>query len=334
MTAPDAGRLLNPAQGIKPLDFGGGGITGSVDAEGRLIALNSFHEQSGYVTLTAADPFPEDQRYNPAAVRHYRAGLARLVGFGPQVAPVARREAFLLADAIPQIRLTFGGGTQATMTAWAHSGGAVQLWTVGTSARWRGRLSLQRCAYTQLTEGGPVRMPPVETHVRFADGVLTIENPALRWAAAIAGFPPGSPWERTADGPVEVDLQGQSGTTTLAYGFGPDTAVARTSALEIAQTAPDSLQAVLDFWHEHLALVPENLLIRRGLIYSLMLAVPVGETCCILTDHMLLPLSWNRDAYYVARALLRWHPALADAVRRHVLWMFEVADRPAGVWGR
>jgi hypothetical protein len=334
MTVPNAGRALNPAQGLKPLDFGGSGITGSVDADGRLIALNTLHEQFGYVTLTTADPFPEEQRYNPAEVRRYRAGLAQLVGFGPQAAPVVRRDVLLIADAIPQIRLVFGDDTQATMTAWAHAGGAVQLWTSDASLRWRGRLSLQRCAYTQLTEGGPVPMPPVVSHVRFADGLLSIENPALKWAAAIAGFLPDGSWEQVADGPVEVDLQGRAGTTTLVYGFGPDAAAARESALRIAQAAPHSLQTELDFWQERLSLAPENFLVRRGLSYGLMLAVPVGETRCILTDHMLLPLSWNRDAYYVACALLKGHPALADVVRRHMLWMFEVADRPSGMWGR
>jgi GH15 family glucan-1,4-alpha-glucosidase len=49
---------------------------------------------------------------------------------------------------------------------------------------------------------------------------------------------------------------------------------------------------------------------------------------------MLLPLSWSRDAYYVARALLRWHPELAEIVRRHLLWMFETAERVDGLWGR
>jgi hypothetical protein len=53
----------------KPLDFGAYGVNGSLDSFGRLIALNTFHPRHGYVTLTSADPFPEPERYNPAAVR-------------------------------------------------------------------------------------------------------------------------------------------------------------------------------------------------------------------------------------------------------------------------
>ena len=144
------------------------------------------------MSLTTADPFPEDQRYNPAAVRRYRAGLAQLDGFGPlETGKVIRRAASLLADAIPQVRLTFEDGRQAVMTAWAQGGGAFQRWEFDATPTWRGRLSLQRCAYTQLTEGGPVPMPAIETAARFGEGVLTIENPALPWAVAIAGFPAG-----------------------------------------------------------------------------------------------------------------------------------------------
>ncbi len=178
---------LDPAHGVKPLDFGAEGLTGSVDPHGRLIALNIYHPRYGYATLTTADPFPEDRRYDPAAVRAYRAGLAELAGFGPVfVSPVVSRDAFLLEHAIPHIRLTLADGTQAECTTFVAKGGAIQVWQCPSAPRWRGRLSLQRCAYTQLTEGGPVEMPPVETYAEFADSMLTFHNPALGLAAAIS----------------------------------------------------------------------------------------------------------------------------------------------------
>lgn len=329
----ETGRLLNPDQGIKPLDFGGDGVVGSVDSSGRLIALNTYHPQHGFVSLTVADPFPEERRYNPAAVRRYRAGLAQLDGFGP-FGRVTQRTAALLADAIPQVRLTFNDGRRAVMTAWAQGGGAFQCWECDSPLTWQGRLSLQRCAYTQLTEGGPVPMPPAETLARFVDGVLTIENPALSWTAAIAGFPSGASWERRAHGPLEIEIAGQPGVTTLAYGFGPTASAAREAVQRLSQDPASRLDAAVQGWTAHFEGAPDDLVIRRGLSYGLMLAVPVGGACCLLTDHMLLPLSWNRDAYYVASALLHWRAELADVVRRHLLWIFEVAERRDGVWGR
>jgi hypothetical protein len=211
---------LDPAQGIKPLDFGEMGVNGSVDAYGRLIALNTFHAQHGYVTLTTADPFPRDQWRDQAAVRAYRAGLATLRGFGPDV-EVASSEAFLLDGAIPCVRLELVDGARAEVTTLAHTGGAIQRWQIdGAIPRWRGQLSVQRCAYAQLTEGGPIPMLPVQTHATFEAGTLTLENPALGQAAAISGFAAGEPWATRADGPVEIDLPGADGTTTLVFGFG------------------------------------------------------------------------------------------------------------------
>ncbi len=334
MSTAFQGRALDPARHSKPLDFGEEGVIGSVDRAGRLIALNTYHPRFGFVTLTSANPFPEDQRYNAAAVRQYRAGLATLDGFGPQLPPITSVRASLLADAIPQLDLTLSDGAQARMIAWAGGGGAFQRWEIPFAHRWRGRLSLQRCAYTQLTEGGPLPMPPLRTHARFADGVLTVENPALGWAVALAGFAPGPSWERRADGPLEIDLPGAGGTCTLVYAFGPTADAARAAARRLASHPTGDLTGAIQSWHERLAETHAHLAVRRGLAYGLMLAVPVGETRCILTDHMLLPLSWNRDAYYVARALLRWRPETADIVRRHLLWMFEVAERPVGAWGR
>jgi len=305
---------------IKPLDFGCNGITGSVDPYGRLIALNTYHDQVGYITLTTADPFPEDHRYDPSTVRAYRAALARLDGFGPRLA-VTRSEAFLLEYAIPSIRLTTENGSVITSTTIGTPSGAVQHWESDQPLRFQGRLSLQRCAYTQLTEGGPVEMPPVITHAVLKDGTLTIENPALQRTVTITGFAPGESWERRVDGPIDLDLW-LPPDATLTYTCGDHAADSRSfdKILEAEQLRWLSL-----------AQAPDRLT-RRGLLYGLLLAVPVGDGICILTDHMLLPLAWNRDAYYVARAFLSWNRH--DLVDRHLRWMFATAERPQGYWGR
>ncbi|HEX3049499.1 MAG TPA: hypothetical protein VHP83_02510, partial [Aggregatilineaceae bacterium] len=283
---------LDPNQTIKPLDFGHSGITGSVDPHGRLIALNTYHDQVGYITLTTADPFPEDRRYDPSAVRAYRAALARLDGFGPRLT-VTQSEAALLEHAIPSIRLTTENGARITSTTIGTSSGAVQRWQSDQPLRFQGRLSLQRCAYTQLTEGGPVEMPPVITHATFADGTLTIENPALQRTVTITGFAPGDSWERRTAGPIDLDLW-LPPDATLTYTFGDHAADPR--------PFDELLASERQRWSS-LAQAPDRLT-RRGLLYGLLLAVPVGDSICILTDHMLLPLAWNRDAYYVARTFL------------------------------
>jgi hypothetical protein len=332
--------VLNSHAGYKPLDFGADGITGSVNRDGRIIALNCYHPQHGYVTLTSAAAFPDHERYNPDAVRAYRASLVDLGGFGLYFSePITHREAELLEDAIPHIRLHFANGGNAEVTTFVCDGGAYQIWDVkGIQPSWGGGLSLQRCAYTQLTEGGPLPALPVEKNMRaVGDGILIVENPALGWAAALAGLTDGMKWDsRDIDSVgIQVFHGYWEGNFVLTYAFGATADIAAENVRRLArQDAGACLEEVLTLWRARWAGVPNDLLIRRGLAYSLMVAVPAGEGICLLTDHMILPLSWNRDSYYAARALLDWQPEMADIVRRHLLWMFEQAERPDGLWAR
>ena len=72
---------------------------------------------------------------------------------------------------------------------------------------------------------------------------------------------------------------------------------------------------------------------RRGLACARTVALRAGsDAVCILADHEILPLSWNRDAYYVA-TLLR-ERGDRELVTAHLRWLFRVAERPGGVWGR
>jgi uncharacterized protein len=91
-------------------------------------------------------------------------------------------------------------------------------------------------------------------------------------------------------------------------------------------------------WPEGLG--PLEPVVRRGLAYVLgCCSVPVGDAICLVTDHRILPLSWTRDAYFAAWALLAWHRAggpgeATGVVRRHLDWLFDVAVRPEAWWAR
>lgn len=333
--------ILNGRAPYKPLDFGGGGVTGSVDADGCLIALNGYHAQHGYITLTAADPFPDDQRYDPRAVRAYRASLVHLRGFGCRAdAPITRRTSALLSGALPRLTQHYADGSLHILT-FAANGGAYQLWRAeGVVPRWAGRFNLMRCAYTQLTEGGVIAAPPVVQQVRLQDGVLTVENPALGAAVAVHGFAPDQALANTYQGAATLDLAlngAQSGA--LCYAFGETAQEAANHAVQLAHGSPSAhFREAGMAWAHRMRDFDQNPLVQRGLVYCLLCAVPVGEGVCLLTDHMLLPLSWNRDAYYMARALLAWRGNQSETfevVRRHLIWLFEQAQRLNGThWAR
>ncbi len=334
-------RLLDPKLGVKPLDFGADGVTGSIDLNGHLIALNTYHPTYGYSTLTVAAPFSDALRYRPAAVRAYRASLATMTGFGPTCTRYAlHRQAYLLNDAIPQLDFELENEGRVITTTFATQGGAFQQWTfenVPTPITWRGTLALQRCAYTQLTEGGPLPAPPVVANVVLRDGILTIENEHLGQTVAIIGlWHHYEQWEANDNGLVELTFSSDAQQVSLIFAFGNSAQAARQRVRELA--ALDITQLFLtqrNIWQQRWQNVPNNSLVRRGLAYGLMMSIPVAGTTCLLTDHMLLPLSWNRDAYYIAHAFLQWHlPETTELVRQHLLWMFEVAEQHEGWWGR
>jgi uncharacterized protein len=324
---------------MKPLDFGGGGINGSVDAYGRIIALNFYHPEYGYVTLTSADPFPEDQRYNPQAVRAYRKSLAALEGFGVQWDETADLQYLpFTPHSMPQLKVSSKYGT-----IYCDEGGIIQRWHYfnqdDKSYQWGGTFSLQRCAYTQLTEGGPVPIPPIVTHLTFSDGILTIENPLLNRVIAVLGLPEGESVDLYHEGVVKFHVpivKPVDDYFITVYGIGStrDEAIYHAHRLLQRTGEADLLEKnrkYLDMWQGTFHFPS----LGRGLVYSYNMAVPVGEGSCLLTDHMLLPLSWNRDAYYLARALLSWHDDVKDVVRRHLIWMFQIAERTAdGAWAR
>lgn len=313
---------------MKPLDFGEAGVTGSIDSAGCVIALNFYHPQYGYVTLSSAPPFPESERYNPAVVRAYRASLANAAGFGVRFdPPAAPQSASLLEAAIPQIELEVGSEV-ARIVTFADARGAVQEWEANARVSWGGSMSLQRCAYTQLTEGGPLPMPDLRLRAFAYEDLLVIHNPVLGAAVAIAGLDVSGLAEQESDQPLQLDLPVQE--HKLAYGVGLSVEEAVSNARWLAERA--TLEVATALWRSRLEAAPDDLLLRRALAYGQMMAVPVGEGTCLLTDHMLLPLSWNRDAYFAARALLS--AGEREIVRRHLLWTFETAERQNNIWAR
>lgn len=157
---------------MKPIDFGADGVNGCLDKHGRIVALNFYHAQHGYVTLTTADPFPDALRYDQAAVRAYRSSFATLDGFGilPQ-APIDECITVNGEGTLPQTTLMLNDGRRLMGETLVDQAITYQRWCWGSATgevKFVGRLSLQRCAYTQLTEGGVIQAPAVESRVSSA----------------------------------------------------------------------------------------------------------------------------------------------------------------------
>ena len=347
---------LDTRADYKPLDFGGFGIMGSLNRDGKIIALNAVHPQYGYVTVTSARSFTETMRHSAIAVRNYRREMVSLEGFGLNFnSPIMQREVFLIEHAIPKMRLGLRGGLIAEVVTFVMAYGSqafvIQKWNFETDqpflrCHWRGTLSIQRSAYTQLTEGGPLSPPTIDTrwhHSVVHPKGLILENRNLHYQFYIGGL---SMFDQTHPaihkGRVHVTVPVTWDTSqelTFIYAISPSSSLPVEEPLSMSITAAFVSQT--EIWQQRWQDYdfddhPLDMIIRRGLVYAYFCSVPVYvDAICMLTDHMLLPLSWNRDSYYAAIALLHWNEAMYDIVRQHLIWLFEVAERTEqGYWGR
>jgi hypothetical protein len=202
---------------------------------------------------------------------------------------------------------------------------------------------------TQLTEGGVIPIPPATIQVRFEGERMDVHNPALETILAVFGLPPGSSFDRSGNRihieiPGRVHLKsGEKIQFSLIYAYSTtfqETArqTGTLAGLDLEAARKKRYQAINEFWQAiDRQLPPEaQRLAHRAVAYSRdCCALPVDESICLLTDHQILPLSWTRDGYYMAAALLAQPvPAHLDLVRRHLTWLFEKAQRPDGYWGR
>jgi uncharacterized protein len=365
---PGSRTALDPSRAYKPLDVGEAGVAASVDPAGRLLAVSQGHPEHGVVVLEACPPLPEHARRDAVAVRNYRSALAArdAPAFGPRAAgpgrpetnghgwpAAARPRAWLLEHAIPATGLPGVRGPALATVVPADGDnparGLVQVVLPGVEApplRWDGTVRMGRAAYSELTERAPLPQPATRPAAELVAGHPVLHDRALRWAVALAGdLAPGAR-VGLQDGWLRVDAKVRPGGRLVALGLGPDPEEAVAAARELAAAGPDAtLRSALDRWRSRwagwpLAKGPLEPLARHGLAYLLgCCAVPVRDTTCLVTDHRILPLAWTRDAYFMAGALLAWARAGGPAealhtVRRHLDWLFGVAERPEGWWAR
>ena len=316
-------RPLDARRPYKPLDIGNGIVAGSLTPGGRWLELGIAHPRHGRVVLTDAPRFTAstaDQR----AVRVYRASLAsrEREGFGLAVPPLAN--VALVEDSFPLATHEIGR-TRIEIVTFAPPGarGAVQIARVSGDANVlssTGTPRLSRAAYTQLTPGGA--LPPVAEQPRTGaeDGVIWIADDALEAAAAIA-----------LANPAEATV-----AFAIALALSRDEALATATAL--VQDAETLWERTRERRHEYwqgVDLGPGDEVARRGVAYAVDCAASRLSSVAVLADHVILPLVWTRDAYYVCRMLLAVDRAAAsDVVLRFLRWCFEVAERPDGWWPR
>lgn len=364
----------------KPVDLGCGRLSASVSADGQLLSINTYHPQVGFITLTPIEQFPDTQFYQPAFVRDYRRRLIDLAeqpghGFGLRVRGEAWRPTLhLLENSAPLMRYHVGTLEITSLFLAGESENfnhliqQIEISNTGETTaifpyEFGGTWSLNRCSYAELTEDGPLPMPPLENALEVRANHLSLVNGNLRARADVFLFDNGSPLplspaRKTVAEPVryahhgEIHLKkGEKRELSLVYVLAPSLEEPPSIAASQIEEWSYKAQAALFHWKpwedETAAFI-----VQRNINYILSCcAVPItDEHICVITDHQLLPLAWNRDAYYMIRLLLAaeqqservveasWQPLWREKIQRvskgHLLWLFETAERPHRYWGR
>lgn len=345
----------------KPLDFGNGSLSASVKADGRIIAINRPHRKHGFITLTSMEQFPNDKWYDPAFVRRYRKELAESsIGFGVVPQGFTIPNIYLMNNKHPYFHY-HETGMEVSSTFFIKKEDYVvqqmelvnhQEKEIKIPIELGGQISLNRSSYGQLTEGGPIPIPPAILDVAVSGNVIAIGNHSLGAHAEITILENNQPIllgeeqftvckPFTLNQVIQVAIQpNERKVLTVIYALGEQTETPLASGgclpvneLDFTEKGPLSS---ID-WKEFV--------IGRNIDYIVSCcAVPVhSESICIITDHQLLPLAWNRDAYYMMQLLFdslphkkesSWRQKVQQIIKGHLIWMFEDAERPDGYWGR
>jgi len=300
----------------KPIDVGSGVMCASFDTRSAAwLSLGMPHLEHGFVELSDLPPFDEHRRGDPAATRRHRMAMTdaahaflvvELDGSPPALA-ADLAGADVASWSAPGIRVTSSG---------APDGGIRQLWTIEggvREVRVRVRGRLDRPALAEITELDPPPPTGATTVLTAVDATVTVAAIALPATVLIRVGGPAMRWAE-ADGELIGTLEAGG---ELAFELA---AVGGRAAHEDVRSGaePDRLTA-------------------RALSYvrgCTALRVGDGERGFI-TDHRILPLSWTRDAYWQALALLAADgPGDRTRVADHLRWLWRRCERPDGRWVR
>lgn len=287
----------------------------------KILQLSCFHPVHGIVTACPFAQFDGNRFHDPTYVRAYRSKLLDYVRSGTP------GYGLLFEGKISDLNIGYFdekwivitysiGEAQILTKLWITGGGdVVQSTTVSSTASdvldldytLSLGLSVNRASYGQLTEGGPIPIPPSRNE-------LKLSSSGSRWAiinenldAMVEGtlFQNGRPVNVEAQinecvvngGPIDKRFNGKlqvppGGVRTLTATFNLRPGVVSTPVPTSLSSSPPSASGS---WR--LEQSPSALIIQRNLEYILNNCVfSVGnDAICFITDHVALPLGWNRD---------------------------------------
>lgn len=367
----------------KTIDLGNNnGTSVALGPLGSVLQLSTFHPCQGIVVASPYEQFDGNRFRDQQYVRSYRKHMLNSVrggipGFGLRFNDAVHHVAidFQAANLIT-VSFPLPGGLSVALSVRVEEDGELVQSAVVTSSSTSNAtvrvgytldlgISVNRASYGQLTEAGPIPIPKSQNQLKMDGGgkYFSITNPHLE--AHLEGCLEADGItvnldhvrEQVAfDLPINaesthwLDMPPASERVIVArLKLFPDTELRH--GFDVPLCAKKRLTAGMrQVWLNNATL--ESFIIRRNLEYILgCLVVPVShEQVALMTDHVALPLGWNRDNYWqlwfilnvrrnldslvLPEAISGYRNAIDQTAKGHLLWVFRGAQRPHGYWHR
>ena len=318
----------------KPVDVGDGSVRWSFAQDGGWLSVGALDRKFGLVELVGVPRLEPDARNDPDRVRRHRDGLADAT---QAVISYPGSKGHWDPERADWSLRGNGWRSTAALAQGDVPGSLVQrheLVCEGASTftvRLTGRVD--RPEYAMIT---PVGRPPdrlahtvVEIHADDRGDLLLVVAEDTGFTVRVTTSDGNASWQRVDGDWVHETRWVSAGSRTVEVevGCGPGMVLASDPA---AQRTPTVAPRVRES-------DPLDQVSRGAARYTHTCTATwcADSTCCLVTDHRLLPLSWTRDAYYQA-ALLLAHATAEDirVVDGHLAWLWHRSRQSDGVWHR
>ena len=330
----------------KPADVGNGVVCASFGRDASWLSLGTTHAEVGFVELTALPPFDESHRGDPGATRRYRAAMVLERFAVLRVEIEGAPPVGLAMDVTDPERPRWRGrhaGLRLDVEAVAEPSGIRQRWRLESTGARRSRVVLRlrgrldRPALAEITELEPPQPTGARTVRRASRMTAQLSAPELGVSATIRVAGGGAAWQAVASNELLLTIGWPDGALELGFELSGWVSAAR-GATPITASDPHGTVRPPAVTARSALAVPDDRLTRRALAYirgCTALATDRPDERAILTYHRILPLSWTRDAYWQALALLAADGAGdRERVADHLRWLWRRCERPDGRWVR
>ena len=355
---------------FKPFDIGNGILSASISSNGKIISVNSAHKKHGYIKLTPVKPFSNNNWYNPEKVRVYRnsflsketeeKGYSLLFDFEKKNLPVNEHPICFIEKTntvfIKKIYDEFVINKiifippEKNFLIYLHEIKNISSKEISLPFTVIGNYGITRASYGQITENGPIPIPQIKNIIKkVKSNQLTITEEGTEssgFLQLIGDFSEFNFKFNKLTSPTPTDFE-NSGKINIGANEQKHLALIIGLSDSRTQNISDFTLEEILFWKKETDNYWEKLSIETGnkevdYIINRNLAYTFG-CCCIkstgamITDHQSLPLTWNRDNYYMYKLLesayrLNKNPDILKAMKNHIVWLFTYITEIG--WGR